>query len=239
MKKLIAVSLLAAVLAACDGGTVTATLTQISDTPSPAATPTPAPTVSPTAAPTASPTPPPTLAPTPTATIAATPTATGTPASGPPAADCIHGWTSPADGDAKRAAGLTILADYMGLTDALVVDDIRYFTGPDPDNILEPRYENLKRWYIKAHLSTDPTYRGRWLLEKRTSTVLGVSAVAPWDTTGWQSPDWSGFVGDGVPRAIEGLPGEWGGIQYDFVTGDGDSGFPGLPASQVGCLAGT
>jgi len=134
---------------------------------------------------------------------------------------------------------MTILANYMGLTDALVVDDIRYFTGPDPDNILEPRYENLERWYIKAHLSTDPTYRGRWLLEKRTSTVLGVSAVAPWDTTGWQSPDWSGFEGDGLPRAIEGLPGEWGGIQYDFVTGEGDGGFPGLPSSQVECLAGT
>jgi hypothetical protein len=127
----------------------------------------------------------------------------------------------------------------MGLTDQLVVDDLRYFRGPDPDNILEPRYENLERWYIKAHLASDPTYAGRWLVEKRTKTVLGVSAVAPWNTTGFQSPDWSGFEGDGAPRAIQGLPGEWGGIQYDFVTGYGDSGFPGLPASQVGCFAGT
>jgi len=127
----------------------------------------------------------------------------------------------------------------MGLTDQLVVDDIRYFRGPDPDNILEPRFENLERWYVKAHLASDPTYAGRWLVEKRTKTILGVSAVAPFDTTGFQSPDWSGFVGDGAPRAIDGLPGMWGGIQYDFVTGDGDSGVPGLPASQVGCLAGT
>ncbi len=131
----------------------------------------------------------------------------------------------------------------MGLNDpfnvdVLDVDDIRYFTGPDPENILEPRYENLDRWYIKATpVDADPTYRGRWLVERRTETVLGVSAVAPFDTTGFESPDWSGFEGDGAPRAIEGLPGKWGGIQYDFVTGEGDSGFPGLPASQVGCLA--
>jgi hypothetical protein len=152
---------------------------------------------------------------------------------------CINGWRTPADGAPKRDEGVTILANYMGLTDPLVVDDMRYFRGPDPDNILEPRFENLERWYIKATLSTDPTYRGRWLIEKRTDTILGVSAVAPYDTTGYESPDWSGFIGEGPPRAIAGLPGTWSGIQYDFVTGEGDSGFPGLPASQSECMSGT
>jgi hypothetical protein len=228
VKKLVAAALMTVAISACGGTTVSTILNQIpTDSPSPAPTATAAPSPSPTVASTATPAP----------TLTAGPT--GTPAAGPPSADCINGWTSPADGDAKRALGLTILTNYMGLTDQLVVDDIRYFRGPDPDNILEPRYENLERWYIKAHLASDPTYAGRWLVEKRTKTVLGVSAVAPFDSTGFQSPDWSGFEGDGAPRAIEGLPGEWGGIQYDFVTGDGDSGFPGLPATQVGCLAGT
>jgi hypothetical protein len=139
---------------------------------------------------------------------------------------------------------LLILANFMGLkdpfnVDPLIVDEMRYFVGPDPDNILDPRFENVERWYIKATLSSDPTYRGRWLIEKRTEDRLGVSAVAPYDTVGYQSPDWSGFEGEGAPRAIPGLPGLWSGIQYDFVTGEGDSGFPGLPASQSECLAGT
>ena len=127
----------------------------------------------------------------------------------------------------------------MGLTDPLLVDDMRYFIGPDPDWILEPRFEAVEHWYIKATLSTDPTYRARWLVEKRDEQRLGVSAVAPYDTTGYESPDWSGFVGDGIPRPIEGLPGLWGGIQYDFVTGEGDSGFPGLDESLAECLTGT
>jgi hypothetical protein len=226
------IAALALVLAACGGTTVTATLTAIpSDSPSPASSPTTPPSTSPTASP--SPTPAPTASPSPSASPAAT-LAVASPWPG-----CINGWRTPPDGAPKRDEGVTILANYMGLTDPLVVADMRYFRGPDPDNILEPRFENLERWYIKATLATDPTYRGRWLIEKRTDTILGVSAVAPHDTTGYQSPDWSGFVGEGPPRAIDGLPGMWSGIQYDFVTGQGDSGFPGLPASQAECMSGT
>lgn len=232
MKKL-APAMLAILLAACaQPASPTATpVPTASPTAAPTATPGPSPTVAPTASP--SPTPAPTASPSPTLSPAATlAIATSWPG-------CINGWRTPPEGAPKRDAGVTILANYMGLTDPLTVDDMRYFRGPDPDNILEPRYENLERWYIKATLSTDPTYRGRWLVEKRTDTVLGVSAVAPYDTTGYQSPDWSGFVGEGPPRAIEGLPGMWSGIQYDFVTGEGDSGFPGLPDSQAECMSGT
>jgi hypothetical protein len=238
MRKLV-VPILALLLSGCaQPASPTATPSRTaSPTLAPTASASPSPPASP--SPTLAPTPTPSPTPTPTAAPTATPSPTGTPAAASPSADCIHGWTSPAEGDAKRALGLTILANYMGLADQLVVDDLRYFRGPDPENILDPRYENLERWYIKAYLASDPTYAGRWLVEKRTKTVLGVSAVAPYDTTGWQSPDWSGFEGDGAPRAIKGLPGKWGGIQYDFVTGNGDSGFPGLPDSQVGCLAGT
>jgi hypothetical protein len=237
MKRLVPV--LALLVAACSQPAApTATPVQTaSPTAAPSATPSPSPTVAPSASP--SPTSPP--SPSPTATAGPSPTLSpaATLAIASPWPGCINGWRTPPDGAPKRDEGVTILANYMGLTDRLVVDDMRYFRGPDPENILEPRYENLERWYIKATLSTDPTYRGRWLVEKRTDTILGVSAVAPYDTTGYESPDWSGFIGEGPPRAIEGLPGMWSGIQYDFVTGEADSGFPGLPASQVGCLAGT
>jgi hypothetical protein len=225
-------------LAGCGGTTVTATLTVLPpETLAPTATPTstPLPTPSPTHTPTG--TPPVETTPTPPSTASPAAAATPWPA-------CINGWTSPPAGDTKYEEGLIILANYMGLADPfnvdpLNVDDMRYFVGPDPDNILDPRFENVERWYIKATLSTDPTYRGRWLIERRTADRLGVSAVAPYGTEGYLSPDWHGFEGDGAPRAIEGLPGTWAGIDYDFVTGEGDSGYPGLPDSQAECLSGT
>ncbi len=220
------IATLALALAGCGGTNVITILTALPpETLAPSPTPSPTPTV----APTHSPTPIAPPSPTPTASLAAA----------SPWARCINGWTSPPEGDAKRDEGLEILANYMGLTDPLVVDDMRYFIGPDPDNILDPRFENVERWYIKATLSTDPTYRGRWLIERRTADRLGVSAVAPYETVGYVSPDWHGFEGDGAPRAIDGLPGLWGGIDYDFVTGEGDGGYPGLPDSQSECLAGT
>ena len=265
MKARLAIALLSIAIAACGGTTVSTTLDQIGDSPSPSATPGPSPTPSPSPTavpPTGSPTSQPSgcggpagspaaiSQPSPGCTATPQPTRTLPPATQPPPSPtpvaaaspwpgCINGWTRPVEGDAKWVAGLSILTGYTGLTDPLIVDDMVYFVGPDPDNIISPRSENVKRWYIKAWLKSDTTYRGRWLIEKRTSTILGVSAVAPYDTTGWQSPDWSGFEGEGAPRAIEGLPGEWGGIQYDFVTGAGDSGYPGLPASQTECLADT
>ena len=35
------------------------------------------------------------------------------------------------------------------------------------------------------------------------------------------------------------LPGEWFGVRYDFVTGAGGPGHPGLDVTLQGCLAGT
>ena len=200
-------------------------------TPTPSAVPTPTPMLTATA----------TLAPTPSPTpvSVATPSPSPTVAVGLPGPGCINGWTSPVEGSEERAEGIDILANYMGLTAPLDVVDMRYFLGPDPDFILEPRFENFEHWYIKATLSTDPTYAGRWLIEKRNESRLGVSAVAPFDTAGYESPDWSAFVGDGPPRTIAGLPGMWSGIQYDFVTGEGDVGFPGLPEELSECLTGT
>ena len=119
------------------------------------------------------------------------------------------------------------------------MDELRYFTGPDAPWMIEPHYEVVERWYVKAALAGEPDFRGRWLLEKRTELIKGVSAVAPYETSGYASPDWYGFVGEGPPTNYPGLPGAWVGIPYDFVTGEGDSGQPGLPEEVADCLTGT
>lgn len=154
----------------------------------------------------------------------------------PPAASCRDGWTSPAPGSAEYEQGLAILANYFGVTGGFEVAEIRYFTGPDSPGVIEPRFDPVLRWYLKVTQLDDPTWQGRFLVEYRTDTRQGVSAAAPFDTTGYQSPDWRAFEGDGEFREVPGLPGLWAGAEYDFVTGDGGSGNRGLPPEVEGCM---
>jgi hypothetical protein len=66
--------------------------------------------------------------------------------------------------------------------------------------------------------------------------------VAPYDTHGFRSPDWSGFQydeADADKKAYPGLPGTWSGIRYDFVRGGAGLDVPGLPDTVVGCIAGS
>ncbi len=193
------------------------------------ATPTSQPTLNPTDQPTAPPSP------------SANPTFVPSPASpgASPAADCVNGWMAPAPGSAEYGAALEMIESQMGVAGPWTVDEMRYFTGPDVPWILEPHYDTVLYWYVRAALVDDATFAGRWLLEQRTDTIRGISAVAPASTVGYGSPDWTGFTGEGKARVHAGLPGKWGGIPYDFVTGEGDSGMPGLPDQVVGCLAGT
>jgi hypothetical protein len=194
------------------------------------------------ASPTSQPTPTPgPVSPTPTPTPVPTPIALPSPTSGPPqvglpADSCVDGWQSPVVGSDKWSEGLEMLGLEMGLDSGLEVDEMRYFTGPDVPWIIEPHYPVVERWYIKARQADDASFAGRWLLEARTDRVRGISAVAPHDTVGFASPDWVGFFGEGPPRAYPDLPGTWAGIPYDFVTGEGDGGQPGLPDEVVGCL---
>lgn len=160
------------------------------------------------------------------------------PTAGPATAKCVNGWITPQPGTKPRTYPLDIIRFQMGVEGLFVVEDIRYFTGPDVPWIIEPHYEVVRRWYVKAHLQDDPSFRGRWLIERRSKTVVGIAAVAPYDTTGYRSPDWRGFIGEGTPQKYEGLPGKWVGINYDFVTGEGDGGMPGLPDEVVGCTRG-
>ncbi len=127
----------------------------------------------------------------------------------------------------------------MGVDEGYSIVDLRYFTGPEVPWILEPEYDQVERWYVKGTFDDEPNASGRWLLERRTDLIRGVSAVAPYSSSGYESPDWTGFVGEGPPTRYLGLPGAWSGIPYDFVTGEGDSGNPGLPDEVVGCMTGT
>jgi hypothetical protein len=119
------------------------------------------------------------------------------------------------------------------------MEEMRYFTGPDVPWIIDPHFDVVDYWYVKAWLTSDRSYGARFLLEYRSEDRQGVAAVAPFTTRGYASPDWTAFTGDGKPRAYPGLPGKWAGLPYDFVTGEGDSGMPGLPNEVSGCLTGT
>jgi hypothetical protein len=199
----------------------------------------PATSASPTAIPT--PTSLPTPTPLPATATPATPTLEPTPsaqAAGSPSAHCVDGWVSPPPDSSTYQEGVAILDGAMGVEGPWQLAEMRYFTGPDVPWI-DPGYPVVERWYIKASLVDDPGYRARWLIEKRTDTIEGVSAVAPYDSLGYRSPDWTGFEGEGPPTTYVGLPGEWSGIAFDFVTGAGDSGQPGLPDQVVGCLKST
>jgi hypothetical protein len=158
-------------------------------------------------------------------------------ADAPPSATCRDGWTSPAPGSPEYEQGLGVLAGYFGISGGIEVAEIRYFTGPDAPGVIEPRFDPVLRWYLEVAQVDDPAWRGRFIVEWRTDLINGVSAVAPYDTTGYQSPDWRAFEGEGEFRPVDGLPGMWAGLEYDFVSGAGGSGNRGLPPEVEGCLA--
>jgi hypothetical protein len=144
----------------------------------------------------------------------------------------------PAPGTALRVEPLDVIRDQMGVAGDFQVIDMRHFTSPEVPWILAPRPPVVEWWYVKAELVGDPTFRARWLIVKRSPAIEGIAAVARFDTTGYQSPDWRAFIGEGEPRAIEGLPGTWVGYDFDFTTGE-DNEKPGLPEEATRCLDNT
>ncbi len=209
-------ALLAAGLSACDG----------SHPAAPSSTSTPAP-VSP-ASPTVSPTPP--------ATPAIPP-----PTQGATTASCVNGWTTPDAGTPKFTDPLGIVRRTTHVEGPLVVVDMRYFVGPESPNTDQGYLLEVERWYIELYAQDDLSFQGRFLVEARRFG-RGVSAVAPYDTRGFRSPDWVGFQfdsADPIRRAYPGLPGRWAGVPYDFVNGGEGLKFPGLPDEVKGCLDGT
>jgi hypothetical protein len=130
-----------------------------------------------------------------------------------------------------RFEPLTVIRNTQGVNGLFVIAEMRYFKGPDDPHI-SPQESTVRRWYVKAYLQDDPSFRGRWLIEKR-SVGEGVAAVAPYDTHGFQSADWVGFEGEGSPQQYPGLPGMWAGVPYDYVNSGN------LPPEVAGCMSGT
>jgi hypothetical protein len=150
----------------------------------------------------------------------------------------VDGWTTPASGTPSRTYPLDVIRAHMGVTGSFRVVEMRRFTGPEIPEIVDPRPPYVEWWYVKAQLVDDPSFQARWLVVRRSADVTGVAAVATYDSTGYRSPDWLAFVGDGTPRPVPGIPGLWTGLQYDFVTGEPDEA-PGLPVENRRCLDGT
>jgi hypothetical protein len=171
------------------------------------------------------------------ATTATTPTTTRR-LDGDPVPGCASGWTTPAPGTALRGEPLDVIRDQIGVTGDFQVIDMRHFTSPEVPWILAPRPPVVEWWYVKAQLVGDPTFRARWLIAKRSAAIKGTAAVARFDTTGYRSPDWRAFIGEGELRAMEGLPGTWVGFEFDFTKGE-DNEKPGLPEEAIHCLDNT
>jgi hypothetical protein len=160
------------------------------------------------------------------------------PTSGEPSTSCVDGWKTPPAESRLAAKPLRILGRTVRLPGEPVIVEMRYFTGPESPPSEKGYIRTIDRWYVKLFTEADLRFQGRFLVEAR-EFGSGVAAVAPYDTKGYRSPDWSGFQwneADPAPRTYAGLPGEWSGIRYDFVKGGAGLDIPGLPAEVTGCL---
>jgi hypothetical protein len=167
---------------------------------------------------------------------------------GPVASDCVNGWATPKRGSVRYAEPLDVIRLVTGVRGPLVVVDMRMFDGPESPPSDKGYLLQVRRWYVKAFAEDDVAFQGRFLVESRVFGT-GLVAVAPYDTSGFRSPDWVGFQfdsGDPEARSYPGLPGRWSGVPYDFVAGETDPGeadaaltIPGLPDEVVGCLSAT
>ncbi len=163
------------------------------------------------------------------------------PRRGPSTSTCVNGWVRPAKNSPKFTSPIGVIRRATGVRGPLVITDIRYFTGPESPPSDKGYILVVERWYVRAYSRRDPSFQGRFLVEARRFGQ-GVSAVAPYDTDGFRSPDWIGFqydAADPVRRSYPGLPGRWEGTPYDFVDGGAGLTIPGLPAEVAGCLNGT
>ncbi len=163
------------------------------------------------------------------------------PTSRQPSATCIEGWMTPPAGSPRASRPIGIIRRTVRIPGTPVVVDMRYFSGPESPPSVKGYILTIQRWYVKLYSDTDLSFQGRFLVEAREFGA-GVAAVAPYDTKGFRSPDWSGFQYDAAhpaPRSYPGLPGAWSGIRYDFVRGGAGLQIPGLPAEVIGCMGGS
>jgi hypothetical protein len=154
---------------------------------------------------------------------------------------CESGWVTPPEGSPRYLRPLGIIRRATRVRGPLAVVDMRYFEGPESPPSDKGYLLVVQRWYVKLYAEDDLSFQGRFLVEARRFG-RGLVAVAPYDTSGFGSPDWIGFQfdsSDPETRFYEGLPGPWAGIAYDFVRGGEGLSIPGLPEQVTGCLDAT
>lgn len=182
----------------------------------------------------------------PSVSVQPSPTPPALPGRAPPtrgaaSEDCVDGWMTPEEGTRLAMFPIRTIRRVVGIPGDPVVVDMRYFTGPESPPSEKGYILTIERWYVKVFSEQDLSFQGRFLVEAREFGA-GVAAVAPYDTRGFRSPDWSGFEwteADPVLRAYPGLPGEWSGIRYDFVRGGAGLMVRGLPGAVAGCMDGS
>ena len=173
---------------------------------------------------------------------------------GPVAPDCINGWTTPAASSALWEEGLSAIGVGVGGNvdaSSFVVEDMRYFVGPQDAHTLAPR-PIVHRWYIKGYSETDPAYRGRWLVirrDPRPPGTAGLGWIAPYGSAGWGPGTWEGSCPDGCilgpplvgERCSVGCGGDPQEVPcYPINPGTWSPGdCSGLPPEVLGCVAGT
>jgi hypothetical protein len=158
-----------------------------------------------------------------------------------PTGDCVNGYETPAPDTQPYRRPLQVIARTGGVPNDFEVVEMRYFEGPESPPSEMGYLAVVKRWYVKARLVDRPGWKGRFLVEQRDFGI-GLSAMAPFDTKGYRSPDWRAFQWEGTdaePARYEGLPGRWPGTIYDFVKGGAGIDIGGLPREVIGCLDGT
>jgi hypothetical protein len=174
-----------------------------------------------------------------TETISPSPEDVGS-APGAPSGTCVNGYDTPTAGPLFEKP-LRVIATTAGVPNDFEVVEIRHFEGPESPPSEMGYLAVVERWYVKARLADRPGWKARFLVEERDFGI-GLSAVAPYDSRGFRSPDWRGFQWEGLdsrPARYEGLPGRWPGTIYDFVRGGAGIDIPGLPTEVIGCLDGT
>jgi len=153
----------------------------------------------------------------------------------------VNGWATPKEGTSLATQPVEVVRRTARFQGPVTIVDLRYFVGPESPPSDKGYILEIRRWYIKLFAPEDPAYQGRFIVEARRFG-RGVAAVAPYDTAGFNSPDWVGFQWDAAdtePKGYPGLPGTWRGMPYDFVRGGAGLAIPGLPAEVGGCLEGT
>jgi hypothetical protein len=140
---------------------------------------------------------------------------------------CIHGWVTPPRGSALRKAALDMMRS--NAREIFVVDEMRYFVGPEDVEVMNPRGE-VERWYVKGHVQGNRERRARWLV-RRAPLGSGVVAIAAYDSAGYGPGTW---VRSGSPEPSVADP-----FLRPCASAPAEEKCMGLPREVLGCLDGT